>query len=789
MSDTFVPIPESSPPKLQEIDRFFYETLRGDYPLVNTVTEEDYLFVSRFRDNMFKDNKIITVTDFQATLFANAVPNSRTITINGVAYDLSANRSWTIAGWVSSFNTRTGAVIPASWDYALADITGLSSALSAKQDTLVSGTNIKTINGSSILWSGNVTITGYSDEQAQDAIGAMIDTSLTYVDATPVLRVNEAYAHTWSTNQTFLRTSLWATTSPGVTLDNTTAATGTVLQASPSLLRRWRGFLSNSSTSYPFEIQDYAIGAIGLNPYGKWILQYRRNSGTWAEFLSFDSDPLGKGFCLSPAQAHSNGGPGTTRMMSLNNPGTNSWIDFLFSGVRKSHIGADSNGAMKFFAGGWSYFEYYQMSSSSMFSYNYPNAFYHSGAIQAGGHGQFWGKVWAGTGSGTVPTSTLTVNGGEAKKSRRVTSNTTLDDSAYFWIADATNPSCNGTPSVTNCATYTGSGQSVCESHLPCSWDPGTSCSGFNYESGMGTCIGTSGCSADTYACSGSDEYTCLANNSSYGGSCAWSGTDCSSFDESTCGSYSSSGCSLNYSDCSAFNGNDSACTGTSGCSSSGNTCPSQFDEWSCSGAGCSWDGMTCTWDNSTCSGTYFSGCTGTYYACLGNYYTGSCTGMYWASCNGTVLCIGHSTQTPCEAETGCVWVTAITITLPDSATLPNYSCAIYNGSSTGADVNIIAPAWHTTDISILSAYKDSVILQGFNDAWDCSVFTSAGACSPTGCYINYWTCSWNSGDNTCSGDASCTSIGDQMTCESTTYFSSCTGTWYNSKHYYRIAS
>lgn len=43
---------------------------------------------------------------------------------------------------------------------------------------------------------------------------------------------------------------------------------------------------------------------------------------------------------------------------------------------------------------------------------------------------------------------------------------------------------------------------------------------------------------------------------------------------------------------------------------------------------------------------------------------------------------------------------------------LPNYSCAIYNGSSTGADVNIVAPAGHTVDVSVLSAYKDSVILQ-----------------------------------------------------------------------------
>lgn len=86
----------------------------------------------------------------------------------------------------------------------------------------------------------------------------------------------------------------------------------------------------------------------------------------------------------------------------------------------------------------------------------------------------------------------MTVNGGEAKKTLRVTANTTLDDTAYFWIADATNPSCNGTPSVTTCSTYTGSGQSVCESHLPCTWYAGSPCSAFNYEAGMSSCSGTS---------------------------------------------------------------------------------------------------------------------------------------------------------------------------------------------------------------------------------------------------------------------------------------------------------
>lgn len=48
------------------------------------------------------------------------VPNTRTITINGTAYDLTADRSWTIAGGVTSFNTRTGAITLTSSDVTTA---------------------------------------------------------------------------------------------------------------------------------------------------------------------------------------------------------------------------------------------------------------------------------------------------------------------------------------------------------------------------------------------------------------------------------------------------------------------------------------------------------------------------------------------------------------------------------------------------------------------------------------------------------------------------------------------
>lgn len=51
-----------------------------------------------------------------ATSIGTKVPQARTITINGTAYDLSADRSWSIAAGVTSFNTRTGAITLTSGD-------------------------------------------------------------------------------------------------------------------------------------------------------------------------------------------------------------------------------------------------------------------------------------------------------------------------------------------------------------------------------------------------------------------------------------------------------------------------------------------------------------------------------------------------------------------------------------------------------------------------------------------------------------------------------------------------
>lgn len=56
----------------------------------------------------------------------------------------------------------TFAIIDPAIEELQEDISQVQTDLWAKQDTLVSGTNIKTINNTSILWSGDITITGGS---------------------------------------------------------------------------------------------------------------------------------------------------------------------------------------------------------------------------------------------------------------------------------------------------------------------------------------------------------------------------------------------------------------------------------------------------------------------------------------------------------------------------------------------------------------------------------------------------------------------------------------------------
>lgn len=70
---------------------------------------------------------------------------------------------------------------PSTHSHAITDITGLQTALDSKQATLVSGTNIKTVNGTSLLGSGNLAVSGSGTVDAA-AIAAALTADATTKD-------------------------------------------------------------------------------------------------------------------------------------------------------------------------------------------------------------------------------------------------------------------------------------------------------------------------------------------------------------------------------------------------------------------------------------------------------------------------------------------------------------------------------------------------------------------------------------------------------------------------------
>jgi hypothetical protein len=100
---------------------------------------------------------ILDQVDLQTAL-ANRVPITRTI--NGQS--LSSNITL-VTDLSSGPVTSTGGVSAiADGALTIGMVNGLSGALAGKQATLVSGTNIKTVNGTSLLGSGDISVTGSS---------------------------------------------------------------------------------------------------------------------------------------------------------------------------------------------------------------------------------------------------------------------------------------------------------------------------------------------------------------------------------------------------------------------------------------------------------------------------------------------------------------------------------------------------------------------------------------------------------------------------------------------------
>jgi hypothetical protein len=234
-----------------------------------------------------------------------------------------------------------------------------------------------------------------------------------------------------------------------------------------------------------------------------------------------------------------------------------------------------------------------------------------------------------------------------------------------------------------------------------------------------------------------------------------------------TCGS--TSGCTQNFDDCANYSdggGDGAACNAANG------------------GGFCSYDSGTggCT------GGSWFVSCSGTYdsYSCAGTYATGNCTGVYGAACSGSASCGGIDDQTNCNAEPGCNWATAISLTLPSITSCPDRDYWIYNASSTNADV-VIVPAGsetidHTTSYT-LSNFKDWVHISPFYRTAPCGALNEATCGTTSGCSQNYSNCVWDG--STCGGGASCSGYGDQSSCEAATYYSGCSGNYVVSSNWY----
>lgn len=507
--------------------------------------------------------------------------------------------------------------------------------------------------------------------------------------------------------------------------------------------------------------------------------------------------------------------------------------------LRAGTIIGGNSGELRLVGSGGNGVAFYTSPGSGLYSYNFNGGFYNSGWGNFGSYGVFGGYAGAyggvHAGSTSSPTSTLQSAGSTALKVVRLTTNTVLNGSERYTVLlcdGDTATSCTGTPTY-SCNHWTNSIDcALYDAHGGCTWFAGTSCSVFNGEYGMYSCASYSGagCTVDTNSCAGpGDYYSCVTQNDSYGGSCDWieDMPSCAPLDEYTCGI--TGGCSPSYFDCTTLNGNDSGCSGHAGCSSSGNPCPSYTNTSDCNGNGCSavvdgdcstlsdggGDGTlcatqpecsydfgsgvcsnlfftSCTGDTSTCSGMSFV-CNGNYssYSCHNNYNNGNCSGTYGAACQGTSTCGGIDDSVNCGLEVTCAWATGMQLTLPNGESYPDRIYFIKNDSAAGADIHIYPYSGQTVEKAssyTLANNSDGITLAYYKHTKDCSVYVSAGTCTPSGCTINNSNCSYDMGSTLCTGNAVCPAHdGDQSGCESQSYFSSCSGTETVYKNWYKL--
>jgi hypothetical protein len=209
-----------------------------------------------------------------------AVPTARTLTINGTTFDLTANRSWTVSGSGATWGSITGTlssqtdlqsalngkaasththvkadVTDFAHTHPQSDITNLVTDLAGKQATLVSGTNIKTINGSSVLGSGDLVVSGSTTwGSITGTLSSQTDLQTALDTRTVIGHNNSRLLNTYTYFNEFINSVTTASSGTDVQATNSGTSAASSAQATtaanrPGLLRATTGTTATGRTA------------------------------------------------------------------------------------------------------------------------------------------------------------------------------------------------------------------------------------------------------------------------------------------------------------------------------------------------------------------------------------------------------------------------------------------------------------------------------------------------------------------------------------------------------------
>ena len=189
-------------------------------------------------------------------------------------------------------------------DSNFVDTTALNTALSSKQDTLVSGTNIKTINNNSLLGSGNISISGgtatdvqingtsiVSNNTANIITGSAYNSSsnkiATMSDTLQIYSTNEIAIGKWVDNNILYRKCIAITLpdnaqtsiSTGLSNVNIKNITGSVTGGSSTIPLMYNNLIYSGGCYIYYDSGNLYIGCTfnGTSYSGYAILEYTKN--------------------------------------------------------------------------------------------------------------------------------------------------------------------------------------------------------------------------------------------------------------------------------------------------------------------------------------------------------------------------------------------------------------------------------------------------------------------------------------------------------------------------------